>query len=410
MTVIQNIKNALTSIKGNITRTVITCLIISIGIMALVGILTAIDGVESSLVKNFSFMGANSFNIQNRSSGFRTNRNQKRVFYENISYKQALEFKDRFEQNAVISVNANFSWNAVAKRKTKKTNPNSSIIGADEGYLTTAGYSLEEGRNITPSDVDRNVGVALIGQEIKQSLFGFENCINQHIKVGGAKLRVVGLLGPKGGAFDFGGDRVIVIPVSLARAQFSRSNLSYNLGVSVDDVNALEAVSFYAENLFRQVRKLKVKEEMNFSIIKSDSISAALMENLQIIILGAIFIAAITLVGAAIALMNIMLVSVTERTREIGTRKAIGAKSKTVLNQFVIEAITICQIGGIGGVILGLVIGNITSSFIGGSFIVPWNWILLALVVCTVVGLGAGIWPAYKASKVNPIEALRHEG
>ncbi len=410
MTVIQNIKEAFTSIRGNITRTVITCLIISIGIMALVGILTAIDGVESSLVKNFSFMGANSFNIQNRSSGFRTNRNQKRMFYENISYKQALEFKDRFEQNAVISVNANFSWNAIAKRKTEKTNPNSSIIGADEGYLSVAGYSLEEGRNITPTDVDRNVGVALIGQEIKESLFGFESCINKYIKVGGVKLRVVGLLAPKGGAFDFGGDRVIVIPVSLARAQFARSNMSYNLGVSVDDVNALESVSAYSENIFRQVRKLRVKEETNFSIIKSDSISAALMENLQIIILGAIFIAAITLVGAAIALMNIMLVSVTERTKEIGTRKAIGAKSKTVLNQFVIEAITICQIGGIGGVILGLIIGNITSSFIGGSFIVPWNWILLALVVCTIVGLGAGIWPAYKASKINPIEALRHEG
>ncbi len=410
MTVIQNIKEAFTSIRGNITRTVITCLIISIGIMALVGILTAIDGVESSLVKNFSFMGANSFNIQNRSSGFRTNRNQKRMFYENISYKQALEFKDRFEQNAVISVNANFSWNAIAKRKTEKTNPNSSIIGADEGYLSVAGYSLEEGRDITPTDVDRNVGVALIGQEIKESLFGFESCINKYIKVGGVKLRVVGLLAPKGGAFDFGGDRVIVIPVSLARAQFARSNMSYNLGVSVDDVNALESVSAYSENLFRQVRKLRVKEETNFSIIKSDSISAALMENLQIIILGAIFIAAITLVGAAIALMNIMLVSVTERTKEIGTRKAIGAKSKTVLNQFVIEAITICQIGGIGGVILGLIIGNITSSFIGGSFIVPWNWILLALVVCTIVGLGAGIWPAYKASKINSIEALRHEG
>ncbi len=410
MTVIQNIKEAFTSIRGNITRTVITCLIISIGIMALVGILTAIDGVESSLVKNFSFMGANSFNIQNRSSGFRTNRNQKRMFYENISYKQALEFKDRFEQNAVISVNANFSWNAIAKRKTEKTNPNSSIIGADEGYLSVAGYSLEEGRDITPTDVDRNVGVALIGQEIKESLFGFESCINKYIKVGGVKLRVVGLLAPKGGAFDFGGDRVIVIPVSLARAQFARSNMSYNLGVSVDDVNALESVSAYSENIFRQVRKLRVKEETNFSIIKSDSISAALMENLQIIILGAIFIAAITLVGAAIALMNIMLVSVTERTKEIGTRKAIGAKSKTVLNQFVIEAITICQIGGIGGVILGLIIGNITSSFIGGSFIVPWNWILLALVVCTIVGLGAGIWPAYKASKINSIEALRHEG
>ena len=133
------------------------------------------------------------------------------------------------------------------------------------------------------------------------------------------------------------------------------------------------------------------------------------MENLNVILLGAVYIAAITLMGAAIALMNIMLVSVTERTKEIGTRKAIGARSKTVLNQFVIEAIVICQIGGLGGVILGITMGNLISSMIGGSFIIPWNWIGLALAVCTVVGLGAGIWPAYKASRINPIEALRHE-
>jgi putative ABC transport system permease protein len=219
----------------------------------------------------------------------------------------------------------------------------------------------------------------------------------------------VGLFAAKGGAFDFGGDRIVLVPVSLARAQFPKSNTSYNIGVAVSDVNALDAVAAYSENLFRQVRKLKVKEVTNFSVIKSDSISAALMENLQVILLGAVFIAGITLIGAAIALMNIMLVSVTERTKEIGTRKAIGAKSATVLNQFVIEAITICQIGGLGGIVLGLIIGNITSNYIGGSFIVPWNWMFLALGVCTLVGLSAGIWPAYKASKINPIEALRHE-
>lgn len=410
MTVYQNIREALTSIQGNITRTVITCLIISFGIMALVGILTAIDGVESSLVKNFSFMGANSFNIQNRSSGFSLSRNTKRVYFENISYKEAQEFKSRFDYPADVSVNSNNSWTAIVKRGGAKTNPNTNIIGGDEGYLSVSGYDLAEGRNLTSGDVTRNTSVAVIGQEVKQILFGEQICLNKFIKVGGVKLRVVGVVAAKGGAFDFGGDRIVLVPVSLARAQFPRDNQSYNLGVSVSDVLQIESAVGYSENLFRQVRKLKIKEKTNFSIIKSDSISAALMENLQIILLGAIFIAAITLVGAAIALMNIMLVSVTERTKEIGTRKAIGAKSSTVLNQFVIEAITICQIGGFGGILLGLVIGNITSKFIGGSFIVPWNWILLALVVCTVVGLGAGIWPAYKASKINPIEALRHEG
>ena len=409
MTVYQNIKEAFTSIRGNLTRTIITSLIISFGIMALVGILTAIDGIETSLVKNFSFMGANSFNIQNRSSGFSLSRNNKRVYYENISYKEAQEFKERFEYNAEVSINSNNSWSAIAKYKKKKTNPNTNIIGGDNAYLSAAGYDLAEGRMITDADVERNIRVAVIGQEIKEILFGQADCINKAIKVGGVKLRVVGLFAPKGGAFDFGGDRIVLVPVSLARAQFPKSNTSYNIGVAVSEVKSLDAVAAYSENLFRQVRKLKVKEVTNFSIIKSDSISAALMENLQVILLGAVFIAGITLIGAAIALMNIMLVSVTERTKEIGTRKAIGAKSATVLNQFVIEAITICQIGGLGGIVLGLIIGNITSSYIGGSFIVPWNWMFLALGLCTLVGLSAGIWPAYKASKINPIEALRHE-
>jgi putative ABC transport system permease protein len=354
-------------------------------------------------------MGANSFNIQNRSSGFSLSRNRKRVYYENISFKEAMEFKKRFEYDAVISVNSNNSWNAIAKKGNIKTNPNTSIIGGDPGYLTVAGYDLAEGRNITQTDVERNLPVAVIGQEIKEKLFGGRNCINESIKIGGVKIRVIGLFVSTGGAFDMGRDRVVLVPVTLARSKFPRSNVSYNLGISVGDVNSLDVMAGYSENLFRQVRKLKVKEETNFSIVKSDSISKALLDMLQYLIWGAFFIAGITLLGASIALMNIMLVSVTERTKEIGTRKAIGAKSKTVLNQFVIEAITICQIGGLGGVILGIALGNLISYAVGGSFIIPWDWIVLSLVVCTFVGLGAGIWPAYQASKINPIEALRHE-
>jgi len=377
--------------------------------MALVGILTAIDGIETSLVKNFSFMGANSFNIQNRSSGFMLRRNKKRVYYESISYKQASEFKSRFDQNAVVSVNSNNTWTATAKYGSNKTNPNTPILGIDEAYLRVAGYELLSGRNIAVSDVERALPVVVIGQEIKETLFGNRNCINQFIRVGGVKLKVVGLLSKKGGAFDFGGDRVILVPVSLSRVKFSVSNLSYNIGVAIDDVNGIKEIVDYSTILFRQVRRQKVKEEENFSIIKSDSISKSLLENLSLILLGAVFIALITLLGAAIALMNIMLVTVTERTKEIGIRKAIGAKSSIVLNQFVIEAITICQIGGFGGIILGLAMGNLISNYIGGTFIVPWRWIFLAIGVCSMVGLVAGIWPARKAARINPIEALRHE-
>lgn len=378
--------------------------------MALVGILTAIDGVESSLVKNFSFMGANSFNIQNRSSNFGVGRDVKRVRYSTIKYKEAVEFKDRFNHDAVVSVYSNNSFSAIAKYQSEKTNPNTLLVGGDENYLRVAGYELEEGRNLTRSDVERNNRVIVLGDELKTTLFGRNAALDKMVKIGGAGFRVVGVLKSKGSAFDFGGDRVALMPVTVARHNFPMNNGSFSIGVAVDDVMALDPTADYSIALFRQVRKLRIKEEDNFAIVKSDSLSQALLTNLQLIILAAVLIAAITLIGAAIALMNIMLVSVTERTKEIGTRKAIGAKSKTVLHQFVIEAITICQLGGIGGVLLGLLVGNLTSNYIGGSFIVPWNWITLALVVCTIVGMLAGIWPAYKASKVDPIEALRHAG
>jgi putative ABC transport system permease protein len=408
MTVVQNIKIAFTSISGNLTRTVITCLIIAIGIMALVGILTAIDGVESSLKKNMSFMGSNSFNIQNRGFGFTRNRS-KRAYHKNITYKQALEFKERYEFQGVVSVNSNNSRTAVVKYQSNKTNPNTQIIGGDEGYSRVSGYEIEEGRDLTQNDVRLNTNVVIIGSELKEQLFNNFDCLNKDISVGGAKLRIVGVFKERKGTFDFGFNRVALTPITLARAKFNPGEISYNIGVAIDDVNAMDAATSYSENLFRQVRRLKIKEASNFAIVKSDSISKALLDNLSLLILGAVFIAGITLLGAAIALMNIMLVSVTERTKEIGTRKAIGARSRTVLNQFVIEAITICQLGGLGGIILGISLGNLVSNLVGGSFSIPWNWMILSIVVCTVVGLAAGIWPAYKASRINPIEALRHE-
>ena len=377
--------------------------------MSLVGILTAIDGVESSLVKNFSFMGANSFNIQNRSTGFSLGRNTKRLRYEPISYKEALEFKERYEYEGTISTFSNNSWSAIAKFKSEKTNPNTVIVGGDENYLRVSGYDLNQGRNLTDADVRLRNNVVLIGEEIRSQLFPTQNPIDRFIKIGGSSLRVVGVLESKGSAFDFGGDRVIICPISVARHHFPSSNKSYNIGVAVEDVMELNSAVEYSTALFRNIRKLRIKEEENFTIVKSDSLSQSLMENLSLIIMAAVLIATITLIGAAVALMNIMLVSVTERTKEIGIRKSIGAKPRLIMNQFILEAITICQLGGVGGIILGLVIGNLTSNYIGGSFIVPWNWMILAVVVCSVVGLAAGIWPAYKASKVDPIVALRYE-
>jgi putative ABC transport system permease protein len=409
MKIVHHIRIALHSIRGNLVRAIITALIITTGITALVGILTAIDGIETSIVKNFSFMGSNSFNIENKSSGISFKRGTKRIRYPVIKYKEALLFKKRYQFDDYVSVFGGHSWQSIVKYNSLKTNPNTILTGADENYLKVAGYELAAGRNITKNDIEKGMHTALIGQEIKTQLFPNESPLNKSITIGGGKFRVVGILEEKGSAFDFGGNRVIVIPHSTARKRFSSNSMSYKIGVAVEDINNMDAAISQSKGLFRVVRKNKIKDPNNFEIIKSDTISQTLMENLRVLIIVMIAIAMITLLGATIALMNIMLVSVTERTKEIGLRKSIGAKKGSILTQFLVEAITICQFGGIGGVVLGIFIGNLVSDMVGGEFIIPWAWIILAFTVCAVVGVISGIWPAKKAANVSPIEAMRHE-
>lgn len=405
----QQIRIAFHSIRGNLVRAIITALIITTGISALVGILTAIDGIESSIVKNFSFMGANTFNIENRSSSIRLGRGRKTIRYPQISYKEATTFKERYSQPHMVSVFGNHSWNAIVKHRSAKTNPNTVLVGADQAYLRVAGYELEQGRNLNNNDVRHGSMIAVIGNEIKDQLFGSRNPLDKEISIGGGKYRVVGVLDKKGSAFDFGGNRVILLPNTTARKRFYISNMSYKVGVAVNNVEWMDQAISETIGLFRVIRKNKIKEPSNFEIVKSDTISETLLENLQLIIIAMIVIAVITLIGASVALMNIMLVSVTERIREIGLRKSIGAKRSSILNQFLVEAVAICQVGGIGGIVFGILIGNLVSNWVGGKFIVPWNWMILSVVVCTIVGVLAGIWPARKAAAVDPIEAMRHE-
>jgi putative ABC transport system permease protein len=409
MQLMQQFRIAIHSIRGNLLRAIITALIITTGISALVGILTAIDGIESSIVKNFSFMGANTFNIENRSSGIRLGRGRKTIRYPKITFKEANTFKERYPQPHMVSVFGNHSWNAIVKYRSAKTNPNTVLTGADQAYLRVAGYELAEGRNINGNDVRNGSMVVVIGQEIKDQLFGTSNPLDQEITIGGGKYRVVGVLAKKGSAFDFGGNRVILLPNTTARKRFYNSNMSYKIGVAVSAVEWLDQAISESIGLFRVVRKNKIKEASNFEIVKSDTISETLLDNLQMIIIAMIVIAIITLIGASVALMNIMLVSVTERIREIGLRKSIGAKKSSILNQFLVEAVTICQVGGLGGIVFGIIIGNLVSNWVGGQFIIPWDWMILSVVVCTVVGVLAGIWPARKAAAVDPIEAMRHE-
>ena len=406
----ENVKVAMQSVKGNKLRTFLTAIIIAIGITALVGILTSIDAIEGSLNNTFSSMGANSFTIRNRGIGIRIGGGgQRPKRYKSIDYRQATAFKSNFDFPATISVNTFASFGGTAKYGNEKTNPNISVLGADENYLISAGYKIASGRNFSQSELNYGTSVVIIGDEIKTRLFPNTDPINRTISIGNNKFRIVGLLVAKGSSVGFGGDKICIIPLLRAKQVMTISNPSYTISVMSDDPAQMEYAIGEATSLFRNVRNLKIADENNFEITKSDAIAQTLVENLKFVRIGGIVIGAITLIGAAIALMNIMIVSVTERTREIGIRKAIGATPLVIRRQFLIEAIVICLMGGITGVILGILIGNLLSMVMGGSFIMPWVWTILGLTLCIGVGLMSGLYPAVKASKLDPVDSLRFE-
>ncbi|MCK5135766.1 MAG: ABC transporter permease [Bacteroidales bacterium] len=408
---IENVRIALKSIRTNLLRTILTVFIIAFGIMALVGILTAIDSIKNSLTESFSLMGANTFTIESRSMRVQIgNQTYRKKNHDFISHRQAEEFKERFQFPARVSIWTRASGSAIVKYMSYQSNPNTSVIGADEDYLYTAGYEIETGRNFTSTEVDNNGNLVLIGKDVASQAFGNnQNPLNRFISVGNGRYRVIGVLKSRGQSGGMGTDRVCIIPYTNVRQYFSRPQMRYSLNVMPNTPEMLDISVSEAEGIFRQVRRLEARDESDFNITKSDQLAQMLIENLKFVTMAATIIGLITLMGAVIGLMNIMLVSVTERTKEIGTRKALGAKSLMIKRQFLYEAIVIGQLGAVVGILLGIVIGNGVSLAIGSSFIVPWKWILLGIGLCFGVGVVSGYFPAVKASRLDPILALRYE-
>jgi len=404
----ENIRIGLGAVRGNLLRSILTMIIISIGITALVGILTAIDSIKYTLTNEFTRMGANTFTIRNRGMLMHGQGSSKPA--KMISYREAMEFKDNYSFNSLVSIYVYGTGVATVKYKSEQTNPSTTVMGCDENYMVTSGYEIESGRNFSHTELEFGSSVAIIGSNLADVLFkGGEDPIGKFVSAGVARYRVIGVLKERGSSMGFSGDNNLFIPVDNIRRFVNNSFRSYMINVKSTGAKQLEPAIAEATVLFRNIRRLRPRDEDNFSIEKSDNLAQMMIENLKTISLATTFISLMALLGAAIGLMNIMLVSVTERTREIGVRKALGANRKMIRNQFLVEAIVIGLLGGILGIIMGVFVGNIVSMVTDGKFIIPWAWMTLGVVLCFLVGLASGIYPANKASRLDPIESLRYE-
>lgn len=407
---IENIRVAVRSVRANAVRSFLTIFIIAFGIMALVGILTAIDAIKNTLTREFSLMGANSFAIIRRDVQVqRAGRQERKLNTPNITYQQAKEFKERFTFPAIVAISAQVSGMTIVKYGTEKTNPNIQLWGVDENDIITSGREIGLGRNFTADEIAMAKHVTILGAEVARKLFKTNiDPVGQLVTIAGGKYRVIGVFKEKGSSFG-GWDRICLIPVTNARQYFPVPNQSYRINIKPFDPQLYNIAMQEAEGLFRIIRRLSPSDESDFDIEASNSLSQMLISNIRLVTLAATLIGIITLFGAAIGLMNIMLVSVTERTMEIGVRKAIGAKASTILQQFLIEAILIGQLGGVVGIVLGIGIGNVVSLIMGGKFLIPWLWIFVGVILCLLVSLLSGIVPARKAARVDPIVSLRYE-
>lgn len=411
MNLVENFKEGLRSIQANLLRSVLTALIVAIGITSLVGILTAIDGIEYSVSESLSSLGVNVFDISSKRNRGGNQQGIKEKVYQPMQLSEAQKFIDRFTFPSSISLSADLTQIAEVRHFSKKTNPNISVNGVNEEYLAIKGLNIDKGRNFSPIEIQYGSKVVILGKKVVDAIYEEnEEPIGTEVSFKGTQFKVIGVIKEKGQLAEDNYDNMAIVPIIVANQMAGGRGLDYWLTVGVMDITQMDLAMGEATGLMRAIRQDRVGQPNSFELAKSETLAEEMKSITGALRIGGFGVGFITLLGAAIALMNIMLVSVTERTREVGVRKALGATPLRIRQQFIIEAIVVCILGGVAGIILGILIGNLISRAIGiDAFVVPWVWMMMGLIVCVSVGLLSGYYPAYKASKLDPIESLRFE-
>jgi len=400
---------ALDSVKANKLRSILTLTGISIGVFSIIAVMTAIQVLQSSVEAGLTQLGGNTFQIQKFPNGPGSREDRDRFKNRrNITYDQALQVKEKASLPMYVGIE-DWNFGEVMKSDFDQTKPNVQIAGGDYGFFPNNGYDVVNGRSITEDDVNFERNVIVVGQDVSKKIFPNMNPVGQTMQFHGFKFEVVGVLEIKGSSFGQSQDNIVIIPLTTFFKMYGKQREDIHITVMAKSADLVEATQDEVSQILRSARKVPAGEENDFYVYSNDSVIDSFNSFTAAFKIAAAVISFIALFAAGIGIMNIMLVSVTERTKEIGIRKAIGAPKQSILVQFVSEAIILCQLGGFLGILLGAIVGNVVALLLDIQPVFPWIWATIGVVVCSIVGVVFGAYPAYKAANLDPIEALRYE-
>src|SRR6266852_1764004 len=407
------IKMAWSSLGANKLRSALTMLGITIGVFSVISVMTAIGALQNSIENGLSFLGSNIFQFAKYPANISVGGDVKKKYQNrrNITYRQALHYYKLMEGSAREICLKSFAYEVKGQAVYKgvKTTPSLLIVGANRSFLTANAYTLGYGRNLNDEDVDLARSVLVIGKMIEKRLFPHESPIGKVIRMSGHTYTVIGVLAEKGTSFGQSQDDLCIMPITRFFEDYGEANRTVNIATQPFSTELYNRTLDKGISAIRIARGLNANQENDFEIYTNDSLKSAFASVAGVVRIGAFVISFIALVAAGIGIMNIMLVSVTERTKEIGVRKSIGARSRDILRQFLTEAVFISEAGGILGIVLGIIAGDLLAAWLKVDVIFPFGWAIAGLLVCSAIGIGFGLYPAYRAANLDPIEALRYE-
>jgi putative ABC transport system permease protein len=405
------LRMALSSVGANKLRSGLTMMGITIGVFSVISVMTAVGALQNSIETGLTLFGSNIFQFAKFPPNMNAAGDTRKKYQDrrNITYKQALRYVELMDGYAREICLKSFDFNGQAVYNGLKTTPSLTVVGTNKSFLTANAYTLAYGRNISDEDVEFSRTVLVVGKQIEKTLFPHESPIGKEIRLNGHMFTIIGVLAEKGTAFGQNQDDICIMPITRFFENFGEAKRTVNIATQSFTQFNYEPTLDRAIGAMRTARGLKANQENDFELYSNDSLKSAFVSVAGVVRIGAFVISFIALIAAGIGIMNIMLVSVTERTKEIGVRKSIGARSRDILQQFLTEAVFISEAGGILGIILGVIGGDLLAYWLKVDLIFPYGWAIVGLAVCSAIGIGFGFYPAYRAAALDPIEALRYE-